>query len=137
MESLSGAATRVAMPEGRIADALSLLKDAYRIHRKLGDRHEMTIDLCRFASVLASVGRVGAATLLLSGPEAQREEIAAGERWVAEMNEETLAAIRSRLDGAAFAEAWERGRTLAADEIVQRALGELGSRSEGTGQPAS
>ena len=69
MESLSGATTRVAMPEGRIADALSLLKDAYRIHRKLGDRHEMTIDLCRFASVLASVGRVGAATLLLSSAE--------------------------------------------------------------------
>jgi hypothetical protein len=128
MESLtlSVMATGFAMPKGRTADALSLLNDAYRIHRKLGDRHEMTIDLCCFASALADGGSVGVAARLLSSAEAQREEIAAGERWVARMNEETVAAIRAQLDEAAFAEAWEEGRKLTAEEAVALALAEIG-----------
>ena len=38
------------------------------------------------------------------------------------MNEETLSAIRARLDEQAFAEAWEEGRKLTADEAVAVAL---------------
>jgi len=38
------------------------------------------------------------------------------------MNEETLAVIRAQLDEAAFAEAWEQGRALTADEAVALAL---------------
>jgi len=34
------------------------------------------------------------------------------------MNEQTLSAIRARLDDSALAEAWERGRTLAIDDAV-------------------
>ena len=42
--------------------------------------------------------------------------------WVAKMNEETLGVIRSQLDDAAFAEAWEEGRALTIDEAVALAL---------------
>jgi hypothetical protein len=37
-------------------------------------------------------------------------------------NEITLAAIREQLDEAGFAEAWEEGRSLTADEAVALAL---------------
>ena len=47
------------------------------------------------------------------------------EPWVAEMNEMTLNTIRTQLDEAAFAEAWEQGRALTVDEAVALALGEV------------
>jgi len=41
------------------------------------------------------------------------------------MKEEALAAIREQLDEAAFAEAWEEGKALTADQAVALALEEL------------
>ena len=41
------------------------------------------------------------------------------------MNEKTLATIRVQLDDDAFAEAWEKGRPLTADEAVALALDDL------------
>jgi hypothetical protein len=38
------------------------------------------------------------------------------------MNEQTLSAIRARLDESAFAEAWEQGRVLTVDDAVALAL---------------
>jgi hypothetical protein len=42
-----------------------------------------------------------------------------------ERGEKALTAIRPKLDEAAFAAAWEQGRSLTADEAVARALGSL------------
>ena len=41
------------------------------------------------------------------------------------MNEETLEMIGRVLDEAAVADAWQRGRTLTADEAVELAVGHL------------
>jgi hypothetical protein len=41
------------------------------------------------------------------------------------MNEETIRTIRAQLDEVAFAEAWEQGRPLTADEAVALALDSL------------
>jgi hypothetical protein len=41
------------------------------------------------------------------------------------MNEQTLSAIRTRLDEGAFAEAWEQGGALTIDEAVALALDAL------------
>ena len=38
------------------------------------------------------------------------------------MNEQTIAAIHSQLDAAAFATAWEKGQKLTVDEAVALAL---------------
>ena len=55
-----------------------------------------------------------------------RDEIGAGAPpFLATVNEEALRAIRSQLDDAAFAEAWEQGRALTADEAVALALESL------------
>lgn len=42
--------------------------------------------------------------------------------YVARRNEKTLTTIRTHLDEAAFAEAWEQGRALLVDEAVAFAL---------------
>ena len=43
----------------------------------------------------------------------------------ARVNEKTLSSVHAQVDEAAFAEAWEQGRTLTADEAVALALDSL------------
>jgi hypothetical protein len=54
------------------------------------------------------------------------DELSSSEDWMERTNEETLSSIRTQLDEAAFAEAWEQGRKLTADEAVALALDSLG-----------
>jgi hypothetical protein len=86
---------------------------------------QLAFDLTRFARVLAHTGGQGAqAARILASAEALREEIGAGTPppFLAQLIEEALAAIRGQLDDAAFAEAWEQGHGLTADEAVALAL---------------
>jgi hypothetical protein len=81
------------------------------------------LDLCRFARALASSGRAGDAVRLLSRAEAFREEIGATFRpWAVRLNEETIGTVRSQIDEATFAKAWEDGRKLTLDEAAALAL---------------
>ena len=121
LASLSG----IALREGRVRDALSMLKEAYQLDRDGGYIGEIALDLYDFAELLAAQGIAGTAARLLSRGEALREEIGEGlESWAAEMNEKTLTTIRAQLSAAAFDEAWEQGRALAIDEAVALALEE-------------
>ena len=69
-----------------------------------------------------AAGRAEIATLLVSCSEVVFEEIGAAVLGVARMNERTLAIIRSHLDEAAFADAWEQGRALTLDDACDLAL---------------
>ncbi len=123
-----GSLAMLAVDEGRVQDALAILEQANRIHRRHGDRLEIALDLCRFARALALAGRLETAARLLSTGEALREEIGATvQSWLAREAKlrETLAAVREQLDDATFADAWEQGRKLTADEAVALALGEV------------
>jgi predicted ATPase/class 3 adenylate cyclase len=111
-----------AIEEGRSEDALTLLEQAYAIHRNLGDRQEIALDVLRFAAAVAVGGRGAAAAQLVSCSETLREEIGLRGTATDRMNENTLSSIRAQLDEAAFAEAWEQGRTLTADEAAALAL---------------
>jgi tetratricopeptide (TPR) repeat protein len=125
MEATSlGALAEYAIYEGRLQVALPLLKESTRIYRDLGDRVATAVNLCRFARAFAEEGRAQAAARLLACSDALHEEAGASglASWAAEMNDETLAAIRTRLDEAAFAEAWEQGRALTIDEAVALVL---------------
>ena len=115
----------IARDEGRLSDALSMLKDAHGIWRNLGNLVGTVAGLGRFASVLALAGRAETAAQLLSCSESLREEIGHRASWLGEMNDKTLVAIRTQLDNAAVAEAWEQGRALTPDEAVALALGEV------------
>ncbi|MBA3475169.1 MAG: hypothetical protein H0T10_00255, partial [Actinobacteria bacterium] len=115
-----------AVNEGRTQDALSMLKEVYRIDRAVGDVREIADDLCRFGQALAAAGRAGTAARLLSSSEGLRQQIGAGApSYIAEMNAKTLATIHAHLDAATFAEAWQQGQALTPDEAVALALDSL------------
>ena len=120
--STLGALATIALEEGRLEDADSMLKTSVRIHSGLGDLLDTAVDLCRFAAVLAREGKAVTATRLLSSLEALGDEIGTRRSYVEELSEETLTTIRMRLDEAALVEAWEQGRTLTIGEAVTVAL---------------
>ena len=122
--SLGALADNIAVEEGRIEDALSMLTEAYRINRDLVVSSVQTaMDLCRLARGLAFAGKAVEAAWVLASGEALYEEIGVRARpLAAERDEKTLSAIRTQLDDSAFVEAWEQGRAMSADEAVALAL---------------
>jgi hypothetical protein len=72
--------------------------------------------------VLAREGKAVTATRLLSSLEALGDDIGTRRSFVSELSEETLTTIRTRLDEAAFAEAWQQGSTLTIGEALTLAL---------------
>jgi predicted ATPase len=117
-----GSLAWLAVGQGRVQDSLWLYKESLRIKRDVGNVTEIAMGLCGAARAITPLGTVGTAVRLISCVEALREEIGGVEAWVARMNDETLGTIRKQLDEAAFAEAWEQGRTLTADEAVAIAI---------------
>jgi hypothetical protein len=99
-----------------------MLETSLRIHDRLRDVLDTAVDLCQFASVLARQGKAGTAARLLASFESLGDEVGIRRSGVAEMNEATLAAIRTQLDAAAIAEAWGQGRKLSVGEAVTLAL---------------
>jgi predicted ATPase len=111
---------------GHMKEAAEPLEEAWRLNRELGDRFREAIIVCRFARVLAFGGRATAATNVLACGETLYEEMGASPMgWLRRGNDEALTQIREQLDETAFADAWDQGRMLTADEAVALALGEL------------
>ena len=125
----SGALAQLAMlarDDGRLEDAESMLKEAIRIDHDRGNVLDVAVNLGRLASVLARTGRARVAARILSSSDALIDGIGASVPWWAgRRNEETRATIRTQLDEAPFAEAWEQGRALTVDEAVALALDSL------------
>ena len=121
-----GSLAMIAFEQGRVEDALALGKQNLLACRDLGSLQGIAQSLCRSAGTLAVLpGKADTAARLLSCFEAQRDRIGVSEAWIARMNEETLSAIRARLDESDFAEAWEDGQALTIDEAVALALESL------------
>ncbi|MGZ4356816.1 MAG: tetratricopeptide repeat protein, partial [Gaiellaceae bacterium] len=126
LEGISlGALADIAIDEGRLEDAVPMLKESHRILRNLSDLLFIAVTVCRFARALAAAKRAEIATRVLSSSAVLLEEIGASPPWVARKNDATLTRIRAQLDGAAFAEAWEQGQALTADDAVALAIAEL------------
>jgi len=111
--------------KGRIEDALALGKQNLLACVGFGSLQGIVQSLSQRRYFRRAPREADAAAPLLSCFEAQREQIGVSEAWVARINEQTLAAIRARLDESAFAEAWEQGRALTIDEAVALALESL------------
>jgi predicted ATPase/class 3 adenylate cyclase len=112
-----------ARDDGRVEDALSMLRESLGILVELDDRLGIGENLGRFARAFAVAGRAGTAAQLLAALEAVYDETGGGVlSWVAKMNEGTLSLIRDQLDEDAFARASELGRALTTDEAVALAL---------------
>jgi hypothetical protein len=133
--STLGALATIALDEGRVEDAASMLKSSLRIHARLRDVLDTAVDLCRFASVLARQGRAGTAARLLASFESLGDEVGIRRSQVVEMNETTLAAIRMQLDDDAFADAWQQGRKLTVGAAATLALDPETNRTDTSGIP--
>ena len=122
-----GALASLAIEDGTTEEALSMLREVLRIDRDRGAPIQTALDLVRFARALAFVDdRQAEAARFLSCAQAIREETGAGTLpYLSKIIEDTLARIHMQLDVAAFAAAWEQGRTLTADEAVALALDSL------------
>ena len=123
---LLGGLAIVAVDEGRVEDARSLLKENFPMYLELDDLRGTGENLCRCAHALAAEGDAVTAAQLLGGSDAVFEGIGARPPWLARMNDQTLAAIREKLEEPAVAEAREQGRAMAVDEAVALALDSLG-----------
>jgi hypothetical protein len=120
--STLGVLAMIALEEGRVGDAASMLKTSLRIHSRLGDLLDTAVDLCRFAVVLARQGNAVTAARLLASLEAVGDQIGSRRETIEELSEETLSIVREHLDEAAFAQVWDQGRRLTVAEAVTLAL---------------
>src|SRR2546428_2362650 len=125
LEQLAG----LARDDGRIEIALSMLAEALRMKRDLEMPNLIVESLCRFAETLAAGERAEIAAKILAADQKLREGIGGGFTWVAEVNSETLAELRTQLDNATLTETLEQGRRLTADEAVALALASAESGS--------
>jgi predicted ATPase len=118
-----------ALDEGRLAEAVPMLKEAYELHRGHPDlpvRYQTVILVCRFARALALARRPADAARLLGCAPVLFEELGVSmESWVTEINERTLELVRPELDDPAFERAQDEGRRLTADEAAALALAAL------------
>ena len=122
---LLGSLSWLAVREGRIQDAPALIKESLRLTQDLPDRIEEAIRLCHAARAIVETGSLETAVRLISCYQALSEELGGSYPWVTRMNDETLVLIRDRLGDGDFAEAWQRGQKLSADEAVELALDAL------------
>ena len=122
-----GALGLYAVEDGRVQDAISLLVESTRLWREIGENwEEVVLNVCSFARALTVAGRAEVATQLLSAAASLHEERGATPRmYMTDVNEGTLAMIHGQLDQAAFAEAWEQGRSLSLDDAIALALESL------------
>jgi predicted ATPase/DNA-binding SARP family transcriptional activator len=126
MEASSlGALAAHALEDERIEDAVVLLRGSLRLHRELGDVLDTGIDLCRFASALATTGDSLTAARLLASVAAAPDEAGTHRFSVDQLNEETTSRIRAKLSDAAFAKAWAEGSELTLEDAVDLALDEM------------
>ena len=113
-----GSLAAIATDEGRIHDAMSLMRENWPIVQDLGDFLGIAEDLSRMAKALAIGGKAETAAQVLACFEVLREETGGAENWVRRENEETLAIVREQLDDASFAEEWTKGRQLGAEQAM-------------------
>ena len=103
-----------------------MLTESYRILRDLNDLLLIAAAVARFASVLAPAGQSSdrrARSLAVRRLFSRRS--ARGRRRSRRSTRRRSTSIRAQLDEADFAEAWEQGRALTADEAVALALDAL------------
>lgn len=109
--------------EGRVEDALSMLKESLRLRVERHDPVHTAYALGQIAAAIAATGSPLIAIRLLACSVKLQEEIGIGlPPFEIKRRDETLAAVRVRLEGDALDGAWEEGRRLTVDEAVALAL---------------
>jgi predicted ATPase/class 3 adenylate cyclase len=117
-----GALATVALDDGRLDEALDLLKASYEIDRQMANPMFLAIDLVRFAAIRVKQRDYVNAARLAARSELLWEEIGAKpESWMVTERDRIVAGIREGMDEDAFAAAWQSGRALSLEEALQLA----------------
>jgi len=117
--------TVIALREGHVTEALSLVKESLPLSLELHDPGVTADHLRNFSSVYAAGGKAEVAVRLLGFAMKQYEELGLYlPAYVVKNKGETLEAVRAWLDDDEIERAWEEGRRLTVDRAVALALGE-------------
>jgi non-specific serine/threonine protein kinase len=115
----------VTLDEGRVDEAVALLRESMALYRDLEIPSEAAECLCYVAATEAAAGQPERAASFLSTALSRFDELGATVPfWVARRNERTLAAVRGQLGDSAFAAAWEEGTRMSLDDAIELALAE-------------
>jgi predicted ATPase/DNA-binding SARP family transcriptional activator len=120
-----GALSTIAFDEGRVGDALWLLRESLRLHRELGDRLDTAVDIGRAARMIAMAGRVVVATRLVGALAATGATIGVRRGTVGAMTDLTLESARRQLPEAELQRALREGEALNLDAALAAALDAL------------
>jgi non-specific serine/threonine protein kinase len=116
----------LALDEGRVEEAVSLLNESVVLYRALEVPAEAAECLCYIAATAAAARPPEHAVSILSTALSRFDELGVTVPfWVERRNKRTLAVVRGQLEDSAFDAAWERGKQLTLDEAVALALGEV------------
>lgn len=126
-----GGLSGIALQQGRLTDAVAFQRESLRLVIHLNDELMAISRFCVAASVLAAVDRAEAAATLIGYAEARYEETATHEPWVVRMNDETLAAVRTKIGDSSLAAAKANGAVLTSQNALELAVAEMQAASEG------
>ena len=120
-----GALATLAFDDGRVADALWMLRESLRLHRELADRLDTALDLARAAQTLSMVGHPVEAARVVAALSAVSDELGVRRRDVTAMTDDTLSSVRRQLAEPEMARAWQEGSSLGLDDALDLALDAL------------
>jgi tetratricopeptide (TPR) repeat protein len=109
-----------ARDEGRLGDAVGLLRESLAIDHRRGMTGNVATNLGRLANLLARRGEVIDAARLMAAEQALTEQLGSSVPWWAkERDEETLALLREGLDPDALERAMGEGAALSVDDAMR------------------
>jgi len=117
----------LACMQGNLPGARAMYEESLAIARDLGDRWCLVESLAGLASIAQTFAGPTGAARLWGGTERLREEIGAPlDRNERQRHDRLIAAARDALgDDAAFDAAWQEGRAMTLEKLVEYALGAL------------
>ncbi len=125
-----GGLSGIALEQGRLTDAVAFQQESLRLLIHLNDELMKISRFCVAAGVLAAVDRAEAAATLIGYAESRYEETATHEPWVVRMNDETLAAVRTKIGDSSLAAAKANGAALTSQNALELAVAEMQAASE-------
>lgn len=112
-----------ALDRGALAEAELRMRESLRLRNDMGDREALAWALEGCAELALALGNPRQAAVLLGTVECLREQLGAPMPPANKIYyERTLARLRTGLNDALLAEAWEEGRHLSAEEAADRVL---------------
>ncbi|MEO7981033.1 MAG: adenylate/guanylate cyclase domain-containing protein [Sporichthyaceae bacterium] len=110
--SVLGSLASIAITQGRLGEAVAMLREHQDLVESFGDRTGVVVNLARIARLLALLGEVETAAVLVACSDEASRTMGGLEAWAVETNEQTRRAAAAALDAARTTAAGERGARL-------------------------